>query len=196
MKKISIFLLAIGFLHGATPGRCTAYQPDTTLTGNYIVLEAGTPVSLTLYSEASSARLQEGNTVELDVKISVVVNGREVIRARDYAEGRVRMVRKAGILGRAGALEIEAVSVRAIDGQIVHLHGTPHTAKGHSRKGAAIGLSAATTVAGLAILDKKTKGASVGFVFTGLFVKGQEAVIEKDIILRAYVAQPTKIRIF
>ncbi len=164
---------------------------------NYVLLEVGTPVSLNLYSEVSSARFNEGNIVQLEVKRKVIVNGREVIRVRDDSEGRVLNVRKAGMFGRPGILEIEAFSVRAVDGQMIPLYGPAHLEGGkkNSRKGTALGVSLAATAVGYGIFKEDAPVGAFGFTMTGLFVKGKEAIMDKEAVLVAYVAKRTYIKI-
>lgn len=158
-------------------------------THRHIVLEAGTPVSFTVQNLLNSRQIHTNGIVPLEVHISLKVNGVEVAGIRDYGEAIVKRVRKAGKWGRPGSIEIEAIGLRAVDGQMIPLHGAPYSVKGNSRAAVALGVSVATTGLGMAMMDRQSRPAALGFSLTGLFVKGQEAIIEKDVILRGYVAQ-------
>ncbi len=193
MKKICFTFLLLSAL--ILPGIASAGGDTLSSTGRYLVLEAGTPVSFTVQNALSSHQIHPNGIVPLEVHISLKVNGVEVAGIRDYGEAIVKRARKAGKWGRPGNIEIEAIGVRAIDGQMIPLHGAPYAVKGNSRAAVALGVSVATTGIGMAMMDRQSRPAALGFSLTGFFVKGQEAAVEKDVILRGYVAQRTVVKL-
>ncbi len=193
MKKICFLLSVLGLL--LWPNLSAAMGDTLAGTGRYLVLEAGMPVSFTVQNQLSSHRIHANGIVPLELHINLKINGVEVAGIRDYGEAIVKRVRKAGKWGRPGSIEIEVIGLRTIDGQMLPLHGVPYTVKGNSRTTVALGVSLATTGIGMAMMDRTARPAALGFSLTGFFVKGQEAVIEKDVILRGYVAQKTVVRL-
>lgn len=58
----------------------------------------------------------------------------------------------------------------------------------------ALGVSAAATGIGMAMMDRQARPAALGFRLSGCFVKDQAALIEKDVILCGCVAQRTIVK--
>lgn len=193
MKNTAFIFTLLSLL--LLPAAASAHGDTLSGTHRYIVLEAGTPVSFTVQNLLNSKQIHTNGIVPLEVHIGLRVNGVEVAGIRDYGEAIVKRVRKAGKWGRPGHIEIEAIGLRAIDGQMIPLHGAPYSVKGNSRAAVAIGVSVATTGIGMAMMDRQARPAALGFSLSGFFVKGQEALIEKDVILRGYVAQKTIVKL-
>ena len=60
----------------------------------YVILPAGTLVTLELNQEVSSEEVEVGHSLEFTVRNDVKVNGKVLIRAGSVAEGRVSKVDK------------------------------------------------------------------------------------------------------
>lgn len=95
---------------------------------NFVTLQAGTVVSLTLNDEVSSDEVQVGNTLDFFVRSNVVVNGQVVIASGSIAEGWVKKVTK-GCDGRCANITITVENVQTVDGQRIYLRSIPFKIK-------------------------------------------------------------------
>jgi hypothetical protein len=86
-----------------------------------IKLGDGTPLSIQLASNLSSATAKEGDLVSFTVVEPVMVDGVTVIQSGAPATARVLAVKKAGHWGRAGKLSVVLQHVVAADGSRVPL---------------------------------------------------------------------------
>lgn len=93
-----------------------------TMPGEVVILRAGTSIPLELVSTLSS-NVKSGQMVDFRVLSDVKANGKIVISAGSIAQGQITRVKKRGLLGSEGELEIAIKSVKAVDGTTVYLSG-------------------------------------------------------------------------
>lgn len=88
-----------------------------------IVLKSGTTIPLELVNTITSKTASAGQMIDFRVVQDITVDGKTVIPAGSIAKGQVSRIKKNGLLGAAGELEIIIRSVTAIDGTNVYLSG-------------------------------------------------------------------------
>jgi hypothetical protein len=120
-----------------------------------IVVPEGTDIKMKTLEALSSKTARVGDPVALEVTEDVRVNGRIVVPRGSKAHGEISLVKKSGVIGKAGDLVIRPNYVRVGDMRI-ELRGTKDT-EGASKRGEAITLAA---ISGIGIL-KKGKNAQV-----------------------------------
>lgn len=101
----------------------------------YVILPAGTSVSLELNQEVSSEEVEVGHSLEFTVRNDVRVNGKVLIRAGSVAEGRVTKVDKfldacSACDDSCSKVTVTVESVMTVDGQSALLNSTPLTKRG------------------------------------------------------------------
>jgi hypothetical protein len=151
-----------------TPGPSTTTVAENTKAPNgTLILAEGTDVSLTFDQDISSKTAAEGDPVEFllaeDLKVGDVV----VAKAGCKAVGEVTNAKKAGMMGKAGELNVRLDYVKAGDVKI-HLRGS----KGKE------GASSTGTAVALTVL----------FGPIGLIKHGHDIDVKKGTALKAYVA--------
>ena len=104
------------------------------------LLREGTVITLDLFDHLKSNEVQTGAIVELSVYKPIVIEGKTLIKDGAYGEARVINARRAGVFGRPGKLEVEAISVEAVDGTRIKLRGGTVTRIGRDRRGLATAL--------------------------------------------------------
>ena len=148
-----------------------------------VLLLKGTEVNLKLAEPVNSAFLEKNNIVQLEVAIDVIgAGGIVVAQTGTYATGIVKKVQKKGVFGKNAKLEIEAISVKAMDGSSIPLEGRPLLKKGKKRTGMAVFIG---TIAGAStgfILGANKENlsfepAGLGAVSVGFFVQGSSVEI-------------------
>ncbi|MBK8966692.1 MAG: hypothetical protein R3D58_16230 [Saprospiraceae bacterium] len=179
------------------PVQASLAVPPQAHTDSSILLPRGTPVSLELLEPANSNTLQVGNVVELSVYVPVTVGELTLIKANVYAEGEVVRVRKAGIFGRPGSITLQAVSVKALDGQSIPLESIEVTQTGKDRRALAWAGSLILPAVGVFIAATNPVAAAftlpaLGF---GLLIKGKDVEIPAKTKVRAFVRRDVLIRI-
>jgi hypothetical protein len=142
-----------------------------------VTLRAGTMVVVEIPQNYSSKNLSSGNTINIRAKFNVVVDKITVIAAGVSGFASVTDVKKAGMFGRAGRIELQVQSIQAVDGQQVPLSGIPLTLEGENRALLAWGLAI-----GLAIFT-----IGIGLV-AGIFIKGKEAEAKAGMTINSNVA--------
>jgi len=133
-----------------------------------LVLNDGTPIRLRVTRDVSSANAKPGDKVSFEAADEIRVGGLTIIRKGSPAVGTVTAVQSARRLGRGGKLNIEVDSVQLADGETAKLRRF------------------ATTTAG------ERKGEMAAEVLFGygpfqLFQEGEEASLQRDTIVTAYV---------
>ena len=101
----------------------------------YVILPAGTLVTLELNEEVSSEDVEVGHTLEFTVRNDVRVNGKVLIRAGSVAEGRVTKVDKfldacSTCDDTCSKVTVRVESALTVDGQSALLNSTPLTKRG------------------------------------------------------------------
>jgi hypothetical protein len=129
------------------------------------VLKSGTPIQLETSQPVDSKHNLGQSSVDFRVKFDVKVNDKTVIQAGTIAKGQVVMAQGAKGCGKGGLIEIKALNVYTIDGQLVQLYSSNIRREGENKKALAWGLS----VGGCFIISP------LSFLF--LLIKGEEGVI-------------------
>lgn len=140
-----------------------------------ISVPAGTTVYGELDQRVTSKKKQTsvGDIIRAKVWRNVEVDGRKVIEAGAPMIVRVSHVKKAKVAGIKGALELEAVSVRGVDGKDILLDGG-YDKSGHGRKALSI-----------------TLGLVVAWPL--IFIKGKQAVLETGTVFDTSVQADTQV---
>ena len=150
-------------------------QAQTAATGqDRLLLRDGTPVQLFLADRLSSADATVGQRVTFQTIYPVSVNGTVVIPRGAPAWGTVTLVRRRGLMARAGKLTVEINAVRLADGGTASLRAI-EKARGdsnsdsmkHEMEGTALVFYPATTLA--------------------LLTKGENITLPKGMDVIAYV---------
>jgi hypothetical protein len=130
-----------------------------------VILKSGTPIQLETSQPVDSKHNLGQSAVDFRVKFDVKVNDKTVIQAGTIAKGQVVIAQRAMGCGKAGIIEIKALTVSTIDGQQMQLYSSNIRREGENKKGLAWGLS----VGGCFIISP------LSFLF--LLIKGEEGVI-------------------
>ena len=149
--------------------------------GAPVLLRAGTPVVAEASQTYTSKNLTVGQSISVRVKFNVVAKKQTLISAGALGSATVSRIRKRGVFGRPGEMELQIQSVQAVDGQQVLLSGIPLTIEGKSNSTLAWILSVVlffTTFIGGAI---------------GLLIKGKDAEFVAGTQLNASVASDLEI---
>lgn len=102
-----------------------------------VVLPAGTPVSVMLEQDLSSATNKIGDTFKVSLVRDVVAGGRIVIPQGTAGQGEVTFAGGKGGFGRAGLLMVALRSLDFADGRTVALEGRARQ-EGKDRSGAMV----------------------------------------------------------
>lgn len=142
-----------------------------------ITIPAGTKILGELDQQVSSdvKKFEVGDIVRGHVWRNVVVEGQTVIQAGAPLTLRVADITKRKIAGRGGDVEVQAVSVNAVDGTEIFLDGG-YDKQGSHRTGLSASLSALV-------------------FWPAIFIRGKEAVLEPGTIFDATVPANTRINI-
>jgi hypothetical protein len=132
-----------------------------------LVLADGTPISLRLTRSVSSSIAKPGDKIHFEAAEDVKVGPAIVIKKHSPAEGTVTAARSAKMFGRGGKLAIEIDSVTLADGETAKLRRTKSTS-------------------GDGIKGQVAAEAMIGAPFQ-LFDQGEDAVLETDWVVTAYV---------
>lgn len=137
MKKLinSIAFLMAVVVFGSMPQSVNALPSIGVDDDAYVILPAGTYMSLELNQEVSSELFEIGNTIEFMVRNDVRVNGEVLIRAGSMAERKVLKVDKflnacSACDGTCSKITVIVESVCTVDGQTVLLNSTPLIKRG------------------------------------------------------------------
>lgn len=142
--------------------------------GQVVVLKGGTPISLELLGNVSSAA-NIGDTVDFRVVSDIKADNVVVIPAGSIAKGQISAVKSRGLLGQEGEVTVQIKSVTAIDGTRVALAGASMSAAGDSK----LVVSIIVTLCCL----------------FGFLIKGTDGVIASGTVFDAIVAGNTDITI-
>lgn len=182
--------MAIMSFSSAMPDARVPFVVSTKAASGGIVLPEGTPVTLEVTEDIASSKSQKGDIIVLFVLKPVVVNGKILVNAGRYAEGKVRNVRRAGVFGRPGKISFEAVNIEAVDGQRVDVQGPMVEYMGRDRRALAWVMSIGLMVVGFAVLGlvaPRLIALAIPLVFVGMAVKGTNVVIESKKIISVQV---------
>ncbi len=201
MKKIIIVIAATLFVINLSRAAAVKEQPATDSTSYEepaTLLERGTNIVLRLPETVSSADVNRGDVIQLEVYIDVNVDGKTVLRTGQFASGHVKKVKRANKFGAGGSLTLEGLHVRTVDGQIILLEGGTIQRVGKSRRALAWGVSTTPTAVCIAVAAA-TGGVGILaaapiFIAQGLLIKGTEVRIEEGTLMHARILRDVKIR--
>lgn len=162
---------------------------DPTNNEEIVNVKRGTKITLQLMSDVSSRDLEKGRVVEMMVMMDVIVDGQKVVAAGTYAEGIVKDVRRAGVFGKGGYLEVEGINIRTVDGQRVGIKSMKVSKRGKSRKGLAIAAGVLIPVVGIIVNPYL-----IPFAVIGLVVKGRNAEISSGTLMTAKILEDIEVK--
>ena len=187
MKQLLLLLLVASTfqLSAAVVSPALYVTDDVTILvdGEEVLLRAGTPVVCEAGQTYTSRELTAGQSISVRVKFNVVSKRKTLISAGALGSATVTDVRKRGVFGRPGRMEVSIQSVQAVDGQQVLLSGIPMAIEGKSNLGWAIGVA----VAGLLFFVIGALGS--------LLIKGKDAEFRSGTQLNASVASDLEIEV-
>ncbi len=202
-RRIAALLLLVSFSFGSFHLSAVGKLGPIPGQAQQVIVKQGTEVNLKLVEPVNSQRVEEDNVVAMEVDIDVITSeGKKVIVTGAYATGVVKKVKKKGIWGKAARLELEAVSVKAVDGSTIPLESKTLTKKGKNRTLIAVGAAVAASV--LAVVgikqfqDNNNNGqgdgggsgaAGWGFLGIGFFISGSSIEIPIGESLLAQVSE-------
>lgn len=157
---IKICVLWVFVLGGITPVMSRNTLP-LVVNEEEVVLRRGTLVVLTLFTDVSTEENSKNDPVSLSSYQNVLVSGKVVINEGRTGNGLVKIARKGGAVGRAGKIQVTAVSIQAVDGQDVYLTGETPIKEGKSRRPLAILMSIVLSGAVLTMLAIFLNGSSL-----------------------------------
>jgi len=109
--------------------------------GQTVVLKAGTVVPLSLLTTISSKSARSGQIVDFRVTSDIKVNESIVIKTGSIAHGQITHVKRNGLLGTQGEIEVKVQSVNAVDGTTVYLTGNGLNEEGNNQMALSIVLT-------------------------------------------------------
>jgi hypothetical protein len=145
--------------------------------GTRIVLTAGTPVTVVVTNQISSATAKVGDTFEITAKEAVIVGGWVAIEKGAPGQAEILAVARAGSHGKPGSLGIQMEWIYAADGEKVKLGSQNSTQEGEGKTGVA----STMTILSYALLGP------LG-LFTHNFVKGKDVVVDDTHPLQTYTS--------
>jgi hypothetical protein len=98
-----------------------------------VVIKPGTVVPLELMTRLTSKNAKSGQVVDFRVVGDIKVDGQTVITNGSVAQGQITRVKKNGLLGSEGELEISIKSAKAVDGTTIYLTGDRLSDEGANR---------------------------------------------------------------
>jgi type IV secretory pathway VirB10-like protein len=154
-------------------------KPASAASTNAVIIPAGTKVPVALKHAISTKSAREGDAVYAETTFPVVENGRILIPAGTYVQGKISQVQRAGrIKGRAevlmhfttliypsGYTVVLPGSVENVPGaEKTSMKGNEGTIRADSQKGEKIGTVASTAGTGAVVggLSRGGKGALIG----------------------------------
>ncbi|MDT3369140.1 hypothetical protein [Macellibacteroides fermentans] len=146
-----------------------------TLPAGPVTLKSGSIIPLELLSTISSKDCRSGQMIDFKVTKDVVAEGKTVIPAGSIAKGQISRVKKSGLLGSEGQIEVVIRSVTAIDGTDVYLTGASLNDEGNNQ----VALSIVLTF----------------LCLFGFLIKGGNAEIPAGTLCNATVAGNTTINV-
>jgi hypothetical protein len=154
MKKILFTVLLI-----------TAIHLPILIKADDVYVKSGTIIQLELSQPVISKNNLAQTSVDLRVKYDVVIKDKVIARAGSLAKAQVTFSQRAKGCGKAGSIEIQAISLQAVDGQNIALISSKVKRDGEDKKTLAWALS----IGGCFLISP------VSFLF--LLIKGNEAEI-------------------
>lgn len=148
------------------------------------ILRQWTPVNVELLSTLDSGKVSRGQQVRYRVKNDVVFEGKLVVPAGAWGEGKVVKVSSAGYFGKAGYLEVDFGTLQAIDGTQIPVAPRKNL---WQKDEDPLRLAAGLSMGGLLIT-----GQAYGAVL-GLMVRGNQLVVPQGTVVELEVAQPKEV---
>lgn len=179
MTRIGVLLLLLASAAAQTGNPPQSTTPSSEVSGNKLVVPAGTKVPVALKHAISTKSARDGDSVYAETTFPVVQNNRVLIPAGTYVQGKISHVKRPGrIKGRAEVL-IHFTTLIYPSGYTVLLPGSVENAPGvdktsvkdqegtiraDSQTGEKVGTVASTAGTGAVIggLSRGGKGAAIG----------------------------------
>ena len=149
-----------------TPAPAAHAAPASATTAGTVTLREGTPVQLKFAQALNSKTAVEDDPVNFVVAEDVVVDGVVIARAGTFAAGNISHAKRAGMLGKAGDLNIRLSHMKCADRRI-RLRGSKGK-EGQGKEGTAVALT-------------------VLFGPIGLIKHGKNVEVKEGTLLTAYV---------
>lgn len=185
MKQLLFLLCIIAGLGVSAavvqPTLYVAQNVTVTIDDEPILLRAGTPIVAEANQTYTSKNLAVGQSISVRVKFNVVSMKQTLVSAGALGSATVSRIRKRGVFGQPGEMELQIQSVQAVDGQQVLLSGIPLTIEGKSNS------TLAWVLSGVLFLTTFIGGA------IGLLIKGRDAEFIAGTQLNASVASDLEI---
>ena len=119
----------------------TMFVPKSPIYAETITVTPGSTVMLQFNSTISSKAARTGSQIGLTVLDGVFIEDKMVIAPGADAVGTVKYSKSNGIIGSAGSITIDAVSVEAVDGTQIPVHGSNiYTGKSNATLAILLGL--------------------------------------------------------
>jgi hypothetical protein len=189
MKSLSLTILLIFAVNIANAVVSTKKTPPLYVQKDVIImvnnkpvtLRSGTPVVAEAAQTYSSKTLSVGQSINVRAKFNVVADKHTLISAGSLGSATVSDLKKGGMFGKAGRMELQVQSIQAVDGQQVLLSGIPLTLEGDSKAGLAWTLS-------IILFLTTIIGGGIGF-----FIKGKDAEFRSGMQLNSSVASDIEV---
>jgi hypothetical protein len=141
---LAIVMLSVPFTAGATPN-------------GQVTLRAGTMIPLELMTAITSKNVTAGNFIDFRVISDIETEGKVVIQEGSIARGQITRLKKNGVFGKPGELEISVRSVTAIDGKTINLSSGKVSEEGDDRLVLSICVTAFLCILGFLIKGKNAE---------------------------------------
>lgn len=101
--------------------------------GNVAVIKAGTIVPLSLMQTVSSKNASSGQLINFNVTRDIKIGKDVVVKAGSIAHGQVSHVKRNGLLGTQGEVQVTIQSITAVDGTQIYLTGNNLNEEGSNK---------------------------------------------------------------
>ena len=136
-------LAAVPLTAQVTPGGERARAAANSSTEMPVIIPAGTPLTVAIDQDLSSASVSEGQRVSFHLTSDYSEFGHVLISQGTPVRGTVQHVARRSAGGKPGTVTVQVTSVRAVDGTRIPLRGTAK-AVGKNRQGQAAVLGVLT----------------------------------------------------
>lgn len=119
-----------------------------------LTIPASTPVVIAIDESVNSDKVSVGDRVSATVAGQVVIDGNVVIATGAPCHAKVTRAEKSGVLGSGGYVELQLVSVQAVDGSQVPLMSAQASKEGDDKVTEAVIVAVLCCILGLLIKGK------------------------------------------
>ena len=143
MVVLAATLAAIPLIAQNSPSGERAREAANSTTRMPVVIPAGTPLTVAIDEDLSSASVNQGQQVAFHLPADYSEFGHVLIASGSSVRGTVSHVARRSAGGNPGTVTVSVTSVRAVDGTRIPLRGTTKV-KGKNRQGQAAALGVLT----------------------------------------------------